>query len=283
MNLLKKLEENLVNKDGIWVCNDIDNISYPSDGNAQCYQVENDSFWFNHRNKVIQALAQIYVQRDQTFLDVGGGNGFVSLGLQEIGYLNSALLEPGHVGCINAKARGLRIIINSTAENCNFFINSVPCVGAFDVVEHIQNDLEFVSTLNQMIVPGGTILITVPALKVLWSEEDRRAGHYRRYTRKSISKLLIESGFEVYYSSYFFSFLIVPIYLKRVLGSLLRFKSKPNSHEEINELDSNDHVKKNSLIGRIVNVFSNAELFVIRKLSVIPIGSSIIIVAKKKE
>ena len=55
-------------------------------------------------------------------------------------------------------------------------------VGAFDVIEHIEDDRAVLREMHRAAVPGGGILLTVPQHPFLWSEFDRQARHVRRYT-----------------------------------------------------------------------------------------------------
>ena len=102
--------------DGIWYSQDNQNISYPSEGNENCFAVEDSSFWFRHRNNCIASIVKTYPPEDNgTIFDIGGGNGFVSFALANAGF-NVALLEPGSVGASNAKKRGLKNVICATTD-----------------------------------------------------------------------------------------------------------------------------------------------------------------------
>lgn len=92
-------------KNGIYYSRNIQDVSYPEDGYNRCFQIEENSFWFNHRNKCIISVVEQYPPRGFLF-DVGGGNGFVSLALQKEGF-KTVLVEPGISGVQNAKSRGL--------------------------------------------------------------------------------------------------------------------------------------------------------------------------------
>ncbi len=72
-----ELAQNLKLKDGIWFTDHNSAISYPEEGNDACFQVEDSSFWFKHRNACIAKVVENY-KPEGMFLDVGGGNGFVS-------------------------------------------------------------------------------------------------------------------------------------------------------------------------------------------------------------
>ena len=73
------------------------------------------------------------------------------------------LIEPGPAGILNAKKRGLKYLINSDFENANFFPDSIPAAGLFDVLEHIEKDLEFLKNLHFCIAKNGLLYLTVPA------------------------------------------------------------------------------------------------------------------------
>ena len=59
-----------------------------------------------------------------------------------------------------------------------------------NVLEHIENDQEALANIIEVIKPGGHLLLSVPALMMLYNELDRLAGHYRRYTAARLRDLL---------------------------------------------------------------------------------------------
>ncbi|GHU52909.1 hypothetical protein FACS189496_3720 [Bacilli bacterium] len=62
------------NDEGIFYLSDEKAVcSYPEEGNNQCFQIEDDSFWFKHRNKIIETVVNNYSQKNSVFFDVGGG------------------------------------------------------------------------------------------------------------------------------------------------------------------------------------------------------------------
>lgn len=196
-------------------------LSYPDGGLSLLYEVEDKSYWFSHRNKCITYLAKKYSE-DGLFVDVGGGNGAVSKSLQDNGFA-PILVEPGESGCQNALDRGVREIYCGLIEEICFFPEvNVEAIGIFDVLEHIEDDLGFLRSLHSIISSEGYLYITVPAFNLLWSKDDVAAGHFRRYTRKSISEALQSSGFHVVENRYFFSLLFFPILLLKSIPSKLR-------------------------------------------------------------
>ena len=98
-----KYIESLDYRSGIYFSNSQATISYPQAGNEDCFQIEENSFWFSHRNHCIIESFKKYCP-ERVFFDIGGGNGYVAKGLQDIG-VSTVLLEPGLVGCLKAEGK----------------------------------------------------------------------------------------------------------------------------------------------------------------------------------
>jgi len=78
--------------------------------------------------------------------------------------------------------------------------DTVLCV---NTVEHIADDRDFVRELANRVRPGGTVAILVPAHNFLYSHYDHEVGHYRRYTKRSLRKLLKDADLAVEACFYF--------------------------------------------------------------------------------
>lgn len=275
--LLNLLDDHnlLKNEQGIWVAKEQPAVSYPENGNANCLAIEEDSFWFKHRNQVIADLIGKF-SPDATLFDIGGGNGFVSSALQSKG-IKTVLIEPGPVGARNAKRRGVSIVIQATLETVGFKKNALSTAGVFDVVEHIEQDGQFIHNLHSYLVPNGWLYITVPAFNLLWSNDDIQAGHFRRYTEQSLSNLLTRNGFEVEYSGYLFSFLVPPIFLLRTLPSLIGFRKSISQN-----VSTKEHSGGRGLSYHALNLLLRREANKIASLKRIRLGSTVIAVARKK-
>lgn len=261
--------------DGIWYSFDNQNISYPSDGNENCFAVEDGSFWFRHRNACIASIVKSYPPEDNgTIFDIGGGNGFVSLGLANAGF-DVVLVEPGRVGTLNAKNRGLRNIICATTNTAKFKQHSLPAVGLFDVIEHIEDDFSFLQSIRSLMKKGGYLYATVPSYSFLWSSEDVIARHFRRYTLDDISKLIKSAGFEVIFSSYIFRFLPIPVFLLRALP----YKMGLSKAERKTKNTFRDHAVKGGLIAKILDSICQTEIERLNKKIAMRYGGSCLIVA----
>ncbi len=71
-----------------------------------------------------------------------------------------------------------------------------------NVVEHLEDDRAALESLNARLKAGGNLVLMVPALQFLYGTMDRSFGHFRRYTKHSISNLISSSGFTLLKSEY---------------------------------------------------------------------------------
>ena len=264
-----------LHNNGIWCCPDKYGISYPSEGNDACFAVEDLSFWFKHRNNCITCIVKAYPpKRDGSIFDIGGGNGFVSLGLAKEGF-DVVLVEPGERGAFNAKLRGVKKVICASLENAHFKAESLPAVGLFDVLEHIDDDALFLKSIKALITKGGYLYLTVPSFGFLWSEEDDLAGHYRRYSLKNISRKVESAGYHIEFSTYFFCVLPIPVFIKRTIP--YRMGIKPVKNDDI----SCNHIIKNGVIKNILNFFLRKEIKCLKNKRVMKFGGSCLVVARR--
>ncbi len=263
------LEERIA---GLWTSGQDDALSYPESGNDACFQIEDRSFWFKHRNSCISAVVG-RMTPDGLFVDVGGGNGFVAKGLTEAG-LDVALVEPGLAGARHAWQRGVRPVICATLERAGFPEQSLGGIGIFDVLEHIEDDVAFLRNMRRHLKPTGRLYITVPAFQFLWSAEDTAAGHFRRYSRSTLRAVLERAEFEVEYLSGMFAWLPLPVFLRRSLPSRLGRRDASASRADA------VHMLPESRFGRALDRLLTREREHISRGGSLMIGGSLIAVAR---
>ena len=66
-----------------------------------------------------------------------------------------------------------------------------------NVLEHILDDVGELRTAHDLLVPGGTLAVFVPALPRLYGSMDFKSGHHRRYVRESLRGVVTDAGFEL--------------------------------------------------------------------------------------
>jgi SAM-dependent methyltransferase len=70
------------------------------------------------------------------------------------------------------------------------------CV-CLNVLEHIEDDAAALRAMASVLVPGGVIVLLVPAFQALYGPIDKNLGHYRRYSRRSIIRLAERAGLRI--------------------------------------------------------------------------------------
>src|SRR2546428_3595773 len=88
------------------------------------------------------------------------------------------------------------------------FANEFDVLGAFDVIEHVDDDEAVLSQFRGALREGGGLLLTVPQPQWLWSAADDYSGHLRRYTRVDLSAKLVPAGFRIIRITSFVSLLL---------------------------------------------------------------------------
>lgn len=271
------------NRHGMLFCGGNDVESRFSDNTQDdLFQLEDTSWWFQYRAGVIERIANDFLNKESCLFDIGGGNGYTTHHLQKAG-CNVALLEPSLAACLNAKKRGLRKVICGTLTEDAIKDASMEQLAILDVLEHIEQDAEFLELIWKKLKFGGRVLLTVPAFQSLWSSEDDAAGHYRRYRLNTLKELVQAAGFKVLYINYFFEFLFLPILLVRVgfekIGLVKR--SEQRTEEEKKRVDTGQFQARKGLVGHVLNLLEHIEINRLVRSKKVRFGSSIICVLEK--
>ena len=105
------------------------------------------------------------------------------------------------------------------------FIGKFDTVFALNVVEHIEDDMLAIANCRKLLKDGGTLIILVPAYQWLYNNFDKELYHFRRYVKKSLSRLFIENKFKIVRAMSFNAFGILGWF---VTGSVLKKKIIPS-------------------------------------------------------
>lgn len=141
-------------------------------------------------------------------------------------------------------------------------------IAMLDVLEHIDDDLGSLRTLGERLAPGGSLLLTVPAVPWLWSDHDVLHQHKRRYTRAVLTERLHEAGYEIAGIGYFNTLLFPLALAQRLLARLLGGGEVDHSAppEPLNGVLTGIFSLESKLVGRVP----------------FPIGLSLFAVARKR-
>ncbi len=243
-------------------------LDYPTGSHDRLAKIEEKNFWFSSRSKLICNLFVRYFQDANDFLDIGCGTGFV---LSEVSKIKPNMKCYGAEGYTSGLVYAKKRLPSATFVQLNAlnipYIEAFDVIGAFDIIEHIDNDDRVLSQIYQALKPDGKIIITVPQHQWLWSHIDENSGHKRRYSRELLINKIKNAGFSISMVSSFVSFLLPLMALSR----MKRTKKK--------ELQPGLRIRKD--VNKIFSEICRIERMLIDKGIYLPFGGSLVCVAKK--
>ena len=240
------------------------NTTFSDAQSSMLDSASSSSWWFDTRNLLIHKYVKSSPNMGYLW-DIGSGPGVVSSYLQNHD-IPCIAVEPSRGGVLASAKRGVPSI-ESDLESLQIPDASVGRIGLFDVLEHIELRDDFLREIWRVLSPDGSLILTVPALNWLWSAADEHAGHFIRYSQRSIRRELAKNGFKIQRSQYFFASLVLPLLLLRALPYRLKFK-QPVNDETLLETNG-------GLLGKLVQHFE------VRLSRFFTLGTSLIVVAQK--
>ena len=135
---------------------------------------------------------------DSRVLDFGAGAGTYAdmLAARRIA---PVCLEPDE-GLHILRGKGFQVVDHDLPPTCDS--ERYGLVYTFNVLEHIKNDQAAAEHLAALLRPGGTLVVYVPAMEILFTAMDAKVGHYRRYRRTQLNRILRNAGLEIVESRY---------------------------------------------------------------------------------
>ncbi len=180
------------------------------------YELESANFWFRARNSLILWALERYCPAARRMLEIGCGTGFVLSAIEaahpQWDLTGSELLAEGAFYAAQRLKRAEVIQMNALHVP---FADEFDAVGAFDVIEHVDDDEGVLREARKALREGGALLVTVPQHAGLWSAADEFARHKRRYSRAELLAKLVRTGFRPAFCSSFVSLLYPAMLLSR--------------------------------------------------------------------
>lgn len=233
---------------------------------------EEKNFWFQYRNRLILWALQTYRPDYRSFFELGCGTGFVLLGIA--GQNRDATLSGADVfvaGLAFASQRLPGVELLQMDGRHIPYVAEFDALGAFDVLEHIDEDESVIAQIHAALKPNGTVLITVPQHAWLWSSFDEYACHVRRYSARDLHQKLERAGFAIQMSTSFVSALLPAMFASR----LIKRNKKTSDADATSELELTPWL--NTVLGWICSV----EFALLRVGIRLPVGGSRMVVARK--
>ena len=187
---------------------------------------ESTHWWFRARRKILGRIIETMgLPRDARILEVGSGTGGNLVMLSHHGRVSALEMDSDARKLSSEKTHGqFTIRAGNCPDDIPFQGEQFDLICMFDVLEHIDEDVETLSALRKHLASNGRMLITVPAYQWLWSAHDVFLHHKRRYTARTLQRVFNESGLCIDRITYF-NTLLLP------LAALARLKDRIDSRK----------------------------------------------------
>jgi SAM-dependent methyltransferase len=247
---------------------------FPAGAHEHLFQVEAEHFWFSSRNKIILWALEKYFPNASSFFEIGCGTGFVLQGIHSA-FPNVELhgSEIYNQGLQFAERRVPTATLYQMDARHIPFRNHFDVIGAFDVLEHIEDDRSVLAEMfNAAKGESGGIVITVPQHDALWSVVDEFSCHFRRYSAPELRAKVEASGFRILRMSSFMS-LTLPLLIAA------RLKQR---NVKVKDFDPLSEFRVPRAANRMLEAVLTVERMAIKCGLSWPAGSSLLLVAGAK-
>ena len=190
----------------------------------QMAELDQRHWWYRARREVLAALIRREVQppANARVLEIGCGTGHNLAMLGEFGSVDALELDD-EARAVAEQRLGKSVMRAPLPELAGVPERHYDLIGAFDVIEHIDDDQAALASIARRLKPGGKLVVTVPAHQWMWSAHDVVNHHKRRYSKRALRALVQGSSLKLERSGYFNS-LLFPLAVAERLSSKLRGK-----------------------------------------------------------
>jgi SAM-dependent methyltransferase len=202
--------------------------------------VEDWHWWYQVRREILdQQLGTLGLDPARALLlDIGCGTGGSSLVMARHGKVVAVdrSLRSHQLG--QDRPYAARVV--GAAEHLPFVERAFDAVAALDILEHLDDDVAGAREVYRVLKPGGAAVVFVPALDILWGQNDEFSHHRRRYTLPELKRTLGAAGFTLGASGYFNLLLFLPTLLarlgerisRRAVGAI-EYRDRPSRMNEL--------------------------------------------------
>jgi len=192
--------------------------------------------WEYARAEVVLSIINNVFKKEKnnlTILDIGCGDAFF---LEQISkhfkdssfYAIDTAFSSEDITFFEEKYKGTGIKFYKNTSDIDTVVQKIDVILLLDVIEHIENDVDFLSSLRSISGFNSETLVitTVPAFQSLFCLHDKWLGHHRRYSLPRLEKLIRFTGFTTISSGYFFTSLLLPRILQRSKERFLKIEDE---------------------------------------------------------
>ena len=236
------------------------------------YHVEDDHWWYRGMMVINRSLINRWIplQKNARILDAGCGTGAA---------MQTLLSNKGWVAGLDltfqaltfCQQRGVHTLSCGSVGELPYASQSFDLITNFDVLyaRSVPDVEAALREFERVLVPGGHLLLRVPAYDWLRGYHDTAIGTARRFTLKTITRLIQGSGLTIKHRSYANTFLFPLALLKRMLERPVSAHTKPS-----------ELTIRFGLFDKIFGFILGLEAPLVARTT-LPFGLSVVIVAQK--
>lgn len=248
------------------------NSGFSSGYFARLADMEPGHFWFESRNELLLWALAKYFPDMHSILEVGCGTGFVLKGVgKRFPHVRRAGSEIFRDGLAFAAGRMPGVELLQMDARDIPFLAEFDVVGAFDVLEHIEEDETVLAQMHAAVKPGGGVVITVPQHPWLWSGMDDYSYHKRRYTRAELMEKVKRAGFRAVCTTSFITLLLPALFLSR-------YQRRRYTQDFDPETEYRSSARVNGFLKKVLSM----ERYLIRAGLCLPAGGSLLLIGRKE-
>jgi SAM-dependent methyltransferase len=190
----------------------------------QMAELDDRHWWYCARRQVLAELIRREARppANAAILEIGCGTGHNLAMLAEFGHVDGLELDD-EARALSEKRLGRKVMSAPLPELAGVPEGHYDLIGAFDVVEHIDDDAAALASIATKLKPGGKFVIAVPAHQWMWSAHDVVNHHKRRYSKRALRRLIESSPMKLNMIGYFNS-LLFPLAIAERAASKIRGK-----------------------------------------------------------
>lgn len=238
---------------------------------AVLFELEAGNFWFRARNALILWAIGKFFPAAGRMLEIGCGTGYVLSAIEgarpELELTGSEIYLEGAKLAARRVQRAQIVQMDGRAMP---FASEFDLIGAFDVLEHVDDDAAVLREAMRALRPGGGLIMTVPQHPTMWSATDEFAHHQRRYTRVELLSKVKMAGFAVVRCTSFVTLLQPLMLASRRLGR------DPAHYDPLAEY------RISPWLNHLLEAVMGFERQLIKAGLNLPIGGSLLVVAVKE-
>jgi len=189
----------------------------------QMAELDDRHWWYRARRRILADLIrrEAKLPAKARILEIGCGTGHNLSMLSGFGHVDGLELDE-EAAALSEKRLG-RKVMRSPLPELDQVPDNYDLIGAFDVIEHIDDDHAALAAIASKLKPGGKFMMTVPAHPWMWTAHDVANHHRRRYSKSALRSLIENSPMKLERLGYFNS-LLFPVAVAERAASKLRGK-----------------------------------------------------------